>query len=296
MISVIILHHDKAAYSRACLQSLLCSSARPLEIINVDNGSRDDTAALLAAWTKQAQAAGIEAQTLSFSENIGAVRGRNEAMQAARGDLLVFLDNDTLVAQSDWLEALRQFLEEHPQCGIVAPKLLFPWPSFQIECCGCGVAASGRIQYIGRGAAKDSIIEPQNVQCLISAAWMMRREVVAQIGALDELFSPVQYEDLDFCYRARGAGWQVWTNPRVELFHFEHTTTAGSSDINFRYVTTKNGLTFKRRWAPTFEHEDGPSDDEARWQTLAKHSIEDVDWQALLPHRAGDKISGKSSD
>jgi GT2 family glycosyltransferase len=283
MISIIVLHHNKVAYSKACLESLLHSTTRPLEVVNVDNGSQDETSGLLTEWTERARASGIETRTLTFDTNIGAIRGRNEALSVAWGEYVVFLDNDTLVVQADWLDMLKNFLDADIQRAAVAPKLLFPWEPFHIECCGAGVSKRGRIQYVGRGQDRGTFTKPFRVQCAISAAWMTRRSVIEQIGALDDVYSPVQYEDLDWCYRAREAGYEIWALPAVELLHFEHTTTAGSDDINFRYVTTKNGVEFKRRWAKIFETEDGPSEEEAQWQTLPKRNIEDIEWQTLLP-------------
>ena len=284
--SVVILHHNKADYSRACLASLLQSSARPLQIINVDNGSNDETSALLEAWETSARARGIEVQTLRFETNIGAIKGRNAALDAATGSHLAFLDNDTIIAQTNWLQELASALDARAEIGIVAPKLLFPWAPFLVECCGCAVSPSGRIEYLARGAARDAArheTEPARpVQCAISAAWLMKRALIEQIGVLDEAFSPVQYEDLDFCYRARAANWQVWTAPSVEVYHFEHTTTAGSDDINFGYVTAKNGVLFKKRWGATFADEAGTSEMGATWKTLPKHGIDEVDWRALL--------------
>jgi GT2 family glycosyltransferase len=281
MISLIVLHHNKSEYSRACLHSLKRSSFRPLEIINVDNGSTDATAGVLDAWRDSACEDGIATQRLDFSTNIGAISGRNEAMKVARGEHFVFLDNDTLIFQSDWLEKLCAFLEEDKTRGIVAPKLLFPWKPFAIECCGAAISPRGRVEYWGRGAERDSLLQPQRIQCAISAAWMMSRRVYETIGGLDEIYSPVQYEDLDYCYRARAAGFEIWTCPSVELFHFEHTTTAGSDDINFKYVTTKNGLTFKRRWSEHFARESATSEEAAQWRVLPKHGIEAVDWEKL---------------
>ncbi len=283
MISLIVLHHDKAEYSRACMESLLLSSARPLEVINIDNGSRDDTPRVLEEWSQAARSAGIETQSQRFETNAGAIVGRNTALQMARGEYIVFLDNDTLVAQRDWLETLRLFLDADEQRAIVAPKMIFPWQPFDIECCGCGVSSRGRIQYIGRGDARDSLTEPFRVQCAISACWMMPRRWSERIGLLDEIYSPVQYEDLDLCYRAREMGGQVWALPSVEVFHFEHTTTSKSDDINFKYVTTKNGVTFKRRWSNVFQTESGPTEEESAWKMLNRLGIQDVNWRALLP-------------
>lgn len=282
-LSVVVLHHDKAAYSRACLDSLLCSSARPLQIVNVDNGSRDGTPLILDEWEDQARKLGIEATRLRFEENIGAIRGRNEALKICNGDFIAFLDNDTICGQSDWLEQLSEFLESHPDCALVCPKLVFPWAPFGIECLGAGVSKTGRIQYIGRGDERFSRSEAFQIQCAISAAWLARKSVFEQIGALDEAFSPVQYEDLDWCFRARDNGFSLWADPRVEVFHFEHTTTAGSSDINFRYVTAKNSLEFKKRWSRMFRVENGPGDEECKWRDIERRTIDDVDVAALLP-------------
>ncbi|HEX8466045.1 MAG TPA: glycosyltransferase family 2 protein [Abditibacterium sp.] len=292
LFSVVILHHNKAAYSRACLESLLRTSARPLQIINVDNGCTDETPDVLQEWAVEAGKRGIQSQILRFPTNIGAVRGRNEAMQVASGQYIAFLDNDTLVFQADWLKNLAHQLENTPGCAIVAPKLLFPWAPFAIECCGAAVSPRGKIRYLGRGEARESVTQPQPVQAAISAAWLMRRELIDQIGVLDEAFSPVQYEDIDFCYRARAADYSIWTAPAVEVFHFEHTTTAGSSDINFAYVTTKNGLLFRKRWEAHFSRENGTSEAEAAWQSLPKMSIEEVDWRALSIEAVSVRDSG----
>lgn len=281
--SVVILHHNKAAYSHACLESLLLSTARPLQVVNVDNGSRDETSQVLAEWQQKAEALGIRCRTLNFDSNLGAVQGRNEAVKVAEGDLLAFLDNDTLISQADWLERLAAHLETIPNCALVTPKLLFPWEPFAIECCGAAVSPQGRIRYLGRGKARHQVNQAREIQCAISAAWLMSRQVWESVGPLDDAFSPVQYEDLDWCYRARDRGLTVWTAPDVEIFHFEHTTTAGSDDINFRYVTTKNGILFKKRWGATFEGEHGTSESDAQWQTLPKKKIEEIDWRALLP-------------
>ena len=210
----------------------------------------------------------------------------DEAMKIARGEYFVFLDNDILVFQKSWLESLRAFLQADEKRAMLAPKLLFPWPPFAIECCGAAISPRGRVEYCGRGAARESLSQPQKIQCAISAAWMMPRKIYDNIGGLDEIYSPVQYEDLDYCYRAREAGYEVWALPSVELFHFEHTTTAGSGDINFKYVTAKNALTFKKRWSDYFQKEFdsgwATTEENATWKTLPKLGVEDIDWRALI--------------
>ena len=283
--SIVILHHNKVDYSRACLTSLLNSSARPLQVINLDNGSGDGSLDWLEEWEASAKAVGIEVRTLRYETNIGAIAGRNAAIEVATGSHIAFLDNDTILGQTDWLEKLARALNARDEIGIVVPKLLFPWAPHDIECCGCAVSPSGRIQYLARGMKRDSVREAQPVQCAISAAWLMKRAMIDEIGVLDPAFSPVQYEDLDLCYRARAAGWEVWTAPEVEIYHFEHTTTAGSDDINFGYVTAKNGVLFKKRWGQTFANEAGTTEEAALWQSLPKHNIGEIAWQDLMEAR-----------
>jgi glycosyltransferase involved in cell wall biosynthesis len=117
LVSLVLLHCNKAAYSRACLSSLLLSSHRPLQVVNVDNGSRDETPQVLEEWESQAHQAGIEARRLTFETNIGAIEGRNRAMEQCSGEYIGFLDNDTLLAQRNWIEVLLAFLDQIPSAA-----------------------------------------------------------------------------------------------------------------------------------------------------------------------------------
>ncbi|HID06945.1 MAG TPA: glycosyltransferase family 2 protein, partial [Armatimonadetes bacterium] len=215
--------------------------------------------------------------------NIGAVIGRNQALEVCRGDFIVFMDNDVMVKDPKWLSKLHSVLTERDRRGIVSGKLLFPWSPYLIEFAGGAVSPQGRVGYLGRGEPRNA--PEHNVerecQCVISACIMIKGELIDEVGKLDEAYSPVQYEDIDLCYRARSLGWQVWYTPRVEMWHFENVTTAGSTDLKFKYLTIKNGLTFKRRWRHAFERECGPSDEELRWRELPRHTVEEVFGDAL---------------
>ncbi|MDQ2731929.1 MAG: glycosyltransferase, partial [Armatimonadota bacterium] len=156
------------------------------------------------------------------------------------------------------------------------------FPPHRVQFAGCGISPSGRVQYIGRGAESDdpAFTADREVQCLISACILCRADVVREVGCFDTAFSPVQYEDLDLCYRIREEGFRCYVVGGSEVYHFENTTTDGSSDINFRYVTIKNGLLFKERWKRHFSVEDGPADADTRWATLEQKSLAQMepDW------------------
>jgi O-antigen biosynthesis protein len=149
--SILILAHNKSAYTRRCLESLPQSTLRPFEVVLVDNGSTDDTPALFDDWQKRAEAGGIVVQRLRLNTNEGAIRGRNAGMERMNGKYWVFLDNDAVVRSRSWLEKLRSVLESDSTIGAVGPKLVYALPPHGIQCAGCDVTQRGRVIFRGRG-------------------------------------------------------------------------------------------------------------------------------------------------
>ena len=140
------------------------------------------------------------------------------------------------------------------------------------------MSRSGRVQFRGRGCSRD---DPNfnvqiEVQCLISACFMVRRSALERIAGFDEAFNPVEYEDIDLCYKIRSNGLRALYEPEVEMYHFESVTTAGTATLPNTYLIIKHGLLFKERWHHMFEKEDGPSDDETRWRQLNTPEFDEV--------------------
>jgi GT2 family glycosyltransferase len=104
----------------------------------------------------------------------------------------------------------------------------------------------------------------------------MRREVMDVHGPLDEAYNPVQFEDIDFCYRIREQGLKATYFPGAEMYHFENVTTGGTGGINYTYVTLRNNRIFRQRWAHMFEHEGGPPAEEMHWEELPTARLEEV--------------------
>jgi len=274
--SLIIVSYNKKPYTELCVRGQFACDPRPDEIIVVDNGSTDGSVELLEGDLQQdAKKHGIDLVLIPNDSNVGACTARNQALDVAAGEYIAFMDNDIAVRHRNWLAGLRSVLDSDESIGICGPKLLFPFEPYAIECAGAAISRNGRVQYRGRGEPRDT---PEyntrlEVQCLISACWLMKRAVPEQVGGLDEVFNPAQFEDFDFCYRARGKGWRVIYEPSVEMYHFESVTTDGSPDVNYRYVTMKNWQTFKQRWQHMFEAEDGPRDEECVWKPLATRPL-----------------------
>lgn len=275
LVTLVVLSFNKRAYTEQCLRSLITSTYRPIEIIVVDQGSKDGSREAIEALGPVLADAGIVLRPVFNLENVGAPAGRNQGMDLARGEFIGFLDNDIAVKSTGWLEDLTRFLDDHPRAGVVSPKLVFPGTERLIEFAGCGVSPSGRIQYIGRGEHADDprFCVAREVQCLISACILMPIAAQRAAGHMDIAYSPVQYEDLDYCYRLKELGYTCWVLPQVEMYHYEHITTAGSASINFRYVTIRNGMRFKQRWQQVFSRENGPRDEDTTWKEIDRYRL-----------------------
>ncbi len=276
-ISLLILATNKAEYTKRGLDSLFSTALRPFQVVLVDNGSADGTAEVFANFAERAKSENIDVQILRLEKNLGAIVGRNRGMELMDGKYWVFLDNDVAVRSRNWLTRLRAELDDNPRVGIVGPKLVYPLPPHDIQCAGCDVTPGGQVAFRGRGRPR---LDPEfnsarDCQTLISATWMMRAEVAKQIGPLDEIFSPVQFEDIDYCYRFREAGWVCRYIPDVEMYHFENVTTSRGT-LNYPYLTVKNGLKFKQKWKHRFSTENGLADKDWSWAKIETVSLEDV--------------------
>ncbi|GMV82192.1 MAG: hypothetical protein AMXMBFR7_33760 [Planctomycetota bacterium] len=277
-LSILILAHNKAAYTRRTLDALLKSSLRPFHVVLVNNGSTDETDEVFERFQNLAQEERIETDILNLDENKGAIVGRNEGMRLLRGAHWVFLDNDAVVRTRSWLEKLRAVLDADPRLGVVGPKLVYPLPPHDIQCAGCQVTTGGQVIFSGRGEKRSAPEwnRPRECQTLISACWMLKSSVAREVGMLDERFSPVQFEDIDYCYRIREAGYTCRYEPSVELYHFENVTTGRTGALNYPYLTVKNGLKFKQKWKHRFETEGGPSDKDWKWAQIETVTLEQV--------------------
>ncbi|NLO05937.1 MAG: glycosyltransferase family 2 protein [candidate division WS1 bacterium] len=275
--TIIVVSYNKRKYTELCLDSMLRGMPRPSQIVVVDNGSTDGTVPFLEdRFPELAEEAGVDFDLIRNDTNVGACTARNQGLSVACGEYIGFMDNDVAVRSSEWLSILAGVLEEATSNGIVGPKLVFPFEPYNIQHAGAAISRTGRVKYLGRGKQIDAPEHNQRreVQCLISACWLMKGEIPDKIGGLDEIFNPAQFEDFDFCYRAREAGWKVLYDPVAEMYHYESVTTDNSPDVNYKYVTVRNGMEFKRRWRQMFEQEDGPSDEECHWERLETRPIE----------------------
>ncbi|RMF02725.1 MAG: glycosyltransferase family 2 protein [Chloroflexi bacterium] len=216
LASVIILSYNGLAYLGPCLSAVLKQDYPNFEVIVVDNGSTDGSAELVAEQFPQVK-------LIRNDYNMGFAGGNNVGLRAATGDVLVLLNQDTVVDEG-WLTALVKSLQD-PTVGIVGCKIRYP--NGAIQHAGAYISETrGVVSHIGRNEADTGQYDqPQDVELVTGAALALSRQTLLKIGPLDEGFAPAYYEDCDWCFRARAAGLRVYYNPQASLVHYESTTT-----------------------------------------------------------------------
>lgn len=234
--SIIVLQYNHAELTRQCLASLLAHVDRRHQVILVDNNSTDP----------QAREMGGEFPGVTFvacQENGGFSRGNNAGAVHATGDILLFLNNDTLL-QSDFVAPILRRFDESPQAGIVGPRLLNGDESFQLS--------AGRLPTFGRemidkaiAAATEGssravarIVEgwfarARTVGWVTGAALAIRRDVFVRVGGFEESFF-MFFEDKDLCARVQNAGFEVWYDPASELRHLRGGSANSRTAMAYR--------------------------------------------------------------
>lgn len=271
--SLISLSYNKLDCTRRCLSALLTDSAvdAPWELIVVDNGSTDGSGEWCDTELVALGAArGVPVTVLHNPGNIGCSYSRNRAIAIARGEYLVFADNDIAPRTRRWMPELRDALVSVPGAGMAGAKMVYPWAPHAIQCAGVGISQRGHVCFRGRGEPIDDprFGRQETVQCLISACLLIPTALIQKYGGFDEAFHPVQFEDFDLVYRLREAGYAAVYTPKAEMYHFESVTTQGTPTVRNAAVVVRNGLLFQKRWRHAFEREDGPTEEECRWRKI----------------------------
>ncbi len=262
--SIIILVWNGMSYLEACLNAVLAQDYPNFEVIVVDNGSADGSADFVAEQYPQVR-------LIRNGRNMGFSAGNNIGLRAATGDVLVLLNQDTVV-HTGWLAALTQVLAD-PTIGIVGCKLLYPDGTLQHA--GAYVyGVRGESGHTGRHEPDAGQYDQlRDVDFVTGASLGLTRSTFARIGPLDEGFAPAYYEDTDWCYRAREAGLRVVYTPAAVATHYESTSTRPASYIQkaiLHYGRLR--LLFKHKPVLWLRQEFAPV--EMEWAGQLGHTVE----------------------
>ena len=238
--SIVIPVYNQAAHTLACLRALAeHPPAASCEILVVDDGSSDQT----GDW--MAQVSGLHFHRRAV--NGGFIAACNDGAERARGEFLVFLNNDT-VPQPGWLDALLDTFRVRPDAGLIGAQLLYP--DGRLQEAGGVVRNDGRADNIGRF---QSPLHPvfsylRQVDYCSGAAIAVPAALFAEAGGFDTHFSPAYYEDTDLGLRMRALGHEVLYQPEAKVVHLEGATAGTDPDSGIKAYQVSNRDKFEARW------------------------------------------------
>ena len=224
-----------------CMSSLHLIGASKRSVIIVDNASNDNSVTALKSIVRKNNWSGCE--VLESDENRGFSAGNNIGIKTSSSEYVLLLNSDTLVRPGA-IELLVKTLENNPTMGMASPRLEWPDKTPQESC----FRFHRPVNELVRTAATRPITKlfksyevPLSVSDEISypewtsfACVLIRRKVFEDIGLLDEEFF-MYFEDVDFCKRAREAGWNIIHNPEAHVVHLR----GGSSPVKSQAAKKK---------------------------------------------------------
>jgi GT2 family glycosyltransferase len=276
LVSIIVPFRDEPALLAACYRSFLASPGHEeFELLLVDNDSAlPETKAVTARLARDPRVRLLEAPG-----PFNWVKINNEATGKARGDLLLFMNNDVEARSAGWLAHLVAQAQRE-EVGAVGARLLFPDGTIQHGGVAVGLCwGAAHIQQGLEGSRPgylSSVSVVRNTSAVTGACLMSRRAVFESMGGFDELL-PVAFNDIDYCLRLREAGYLVVYTPLAELVHYESKSRGHTDDA-------KELPYFRKRWRDVLLNGDpyyNPNlgrfdsfcrlpneEDEERWQTF----------------------------
>jgi GT2 family glycosyltransferase/glycosyltransferase involved in cell wall biosynthesis len=248
--SIIVPAFEQLDYTLACLHSLAaCGDRTPFEVIVVDDASGDATPGVLP---------GIPGlRYLRNEANLGFIGACNAGAAAARGEFLVFLNNDTTV-RPGWLDALLDTFESHPDTGLAGSQLVYP--DGRLQEAGGIVFSDGSGWNYGRF---DDPAHPRygfvrEVDYCSGASIALRRDLFAALGGFDAHYAPAYYEDTDLAMRVRAAGLKVRYQPASVVVHHEGVSSGTDIAQGVKQHQATNQVKFLARWREVLAAQHAP--------------------------------------
>ncbi len=237
--SIVIPVLNNAFLTHHCLESIAQRTARgQYEVIVVDNGSDERTRQMLVS------ARGL--RLITNASNVGFVEACNQGAAAARGEFVVFLNNDAVVLP-DWLDHLIATAERDGGIGAVGAKLVYP--DGRLQEAGGIIWSDGEGWNYGRLGSPDApdFNFVRDVDYCSAACLLVRRSLFEDLGGFDLRYAPAYYEDVDLCFRLWERGYRVLYQPLARVIHFEGATAGTDLASGFKRYQAINHATFVAR-------------------------------------------------
>lgn len=226
-LSIVIVNYNTKKLTLECIKSIYTANIlHDFEVIVVDNASSDDS---VSAIKKLFPAVRI----IKNQENVGFSKANNQAIYISNARYVLLLNSDTIV-EKDTLSTIVEFMDVNQDIGAVGCEVNLPDGTLD-KACHRGFPTPEASFYYMMGLAQKyptspkynsyhksylNMIEVHDIDCLVGAFMMVRKEVIEQVGLLDEEFF-MYGEDIDWCFRIKEAGWRIVYNPTVSIVHYK---------------------------------------------------------------------------
>ena len=243
VIGIVILNWNSYDVVKQCIDGIQEYICCEIEVIIVDNGSKDDSRTRLATEFPQVT-------LLVNNENLGFARGNNVGIRYCKkkgiGQILL-LNNDTIITE-DFLTKMSAFLDDHEKVAVVQPIIL-QYPTGEIWSAGGQFIRSLSIsKSIGAGEAYKKLREssPYEVDWVTGCCMLIKMEVIDKIGGLNEKFF-AYHEDVDFCLSVKKSGFRLYCIPEVSLEHIGGYSSKKQSKDGYlspyvHYLNARNSI------------------------------------------------------
>lgn len=270
-LAVVILNYNRADLLADCLESIYAAPTRcRLDLWVVDNASSDGSADmvrkrfpqahLIASPTNGGYAYG---NNLALREIVARLDPSASAQHPPAPDYILLLNNDTIVPAGA-LDGLVDYLDNHPEAGVVGPRLLLPDGSLDLACrrsFPTPEVAFYRMVGLARLFPRSprfarynmTYLDPQveaEVDSVVGACMLLRTSVVREVGLLDETFF-MYGEDLDWAYRIKQLGWRIVYYPRVVVHHYKRAASARRAIPSIRAFYDAMRIFHRKHYAAT---------------------------------------------
>ncbi len=240
LVSIITISYDHPEETCEMLESLRKITYPNIEVIVFDNASPNDDPSVIKEKYP-------EIQFMQSKVNLGFAGGNNKAIQKASGKYVLLLNNDTIVTEG-FLEPLVKKLEENPKIGAVSPKIRFHHSPEILQFTGITPInqITGRSTGLGFGKKDEGQFEEDAQTAYVhGAAMMVPMKIIEEVGMMADIYF-LYYEELDWCYRIRQAGYILYYVHDSLIYHKESISTGKISPFKTYYMNRARILYVRR--------------------------------------------------
>lgn len=249
LITIIIPTKDNYSLLKTCIASLLQkTSYNRLEVLIVDNMTTcKDALSYMSFLTEKYSFVKV----LHWSQEFNYSAVNNYAAQQAKGDYLLFLNNDTEVVNSNWLEQML-IVAQRSDVGCVGAALFYP--NTRVQHVGVALGILGVAGHILRHFPRDHYLtklmlsRARYVSAVTGACMLIRRRLFEEVRGFDQVSLPIKYSDVDLCLKVHSLGYKNVLTPDAELIHHESVSRLETLSSRTKRSTRKEENVMLRRW------------------------------------------------